>query len=35
VTQEEAEAKYVKLVETLKTKYGYDADKVPEQVGGS
>src|SRR5271155_1642709 len=34
VTPTEAEEKYVELVETLKAKYGYDADKVPEQVGG-
>ncbi|KAI9812843.1 MAG: hypothetical protein M1832_006464 [Thelocarpon impressellum] len=35
VTPEEAQAKYVELVESLKEKYGYDADKVPEPVGGS
>lgn len=30
-----AETKYVELVESLKTKYGYDANKKPEAVGGS
>ena len=30
-----AEAKYVELVESLKSKYGYDANKKPEAVGGS
>ncbi|KUI57515.1 hypothetical protein VP1G_04808 [Cytospora mali] len=33
VTQEQAKSEYVALVETLKTKYGYDANKSPEAVG--
>jgi len=31
---EQAQERYVKLVETMKEKYGYDAEKVPEAVGG-
>ncbi|KAI0098128.1 putative fatty acid binding protein [Hypoxylon sp. NC0597] len=32
VTAEDAQKRYVKKVEELKEKYGYDADKVPEAV---
>ncbi|WYZ46357.1 hypothetical protein EsH8_IX_000582 [Colletotrichum jinshuiense] len=32
-TPEQAQEKYVTLVESLKTKYGYDASKEPEAVG--
>ncbi|OTA94279.1 hypothetical protein M434DRAFT_394834 [Hypoxylon sp. CO27-5] len=32
VTPEDAQKRYVKKVEELKEKYGYDADKVPEAV---
>ncbi|KAM4056932.1 acyl coA binding protein [Hirsutella rhossiliensis] len=35
VTPDQAQVKYVALVEDLKTKHGYDADKVPEAVGSS
>jgi diazepam-binding inhibitor (GABA receptor modulating acyl-CoA-binding protein) len=35
ISAEDAQTKYVALVETLKEKYGYDADKVPEAVGTS
>jgi len=35
VTPSTAETKYVQLVESLKSKYGYDANKKPEAVGGS
>ena len=35
LTQEQAQEKYVALVESLKGKYGYDASKEPEAVGGS
>ena len=35
VTPTAAEEKYVELVESLKSKYGYDATKKPETVGGS
>lgn len=35
VTAEEAQKQYVELVEKLKDKYGYDADKEPEPVGAS
>lgn len=35
LTKEQAQEKYVKLVEELKEKYGYDANKVAEAVGGS
>lgn len=34
LTSDEAKAKYIALVETLKEKYGYDANKVAEAVGG-
>ena len=33
VTPEEAQTRYVALVEKLKEKYGYDAEKDPETVG--
>jgi len=33
ITAEQAQERYVSLVEQLKEKYGYDADKVPETVG--
>ncbi|KAH7206344.1 hypothetical protein IWW34DRAFT_846867 [Fusarium oxysporum f. sp. albedinis] len=33
LTPEAAQAKYVELVEELKEKCGYDANKVPEAVG--
>ncbi|KAJ0167718.1 putative acyl-CoA-binding protein [Colletotrichum tanaceti] len=32
-TPVQAQEKYVALVDTLKEKYGYDADKEPEAVG--
>ncbi|EXJ54942.1 diazepam-binding inhibitor (GABA receptor modulator, acyl-CoA-binding protein) [Cladophialophora psammophila CBS 110553] len=32
---QEAEAKYIKLVESLKEKYGFDPSKVPEAVGSN
>jgi diazepam-binding inhibitor (GABA receptor modulator, acyl-CoA-binding protein) len=32
---DEAKERYVKLVALMKEKYGYDADKVPEAVGGT
>ncbi|KAI9848867.1 MAG: hypothetical protein M1837_006383 [Sclerophora amabilis] len=35
VTPEQAQEQYVELVDKLKNKYGYDASKVPETVGGS
>lgn len=35
ITPTAAEAKYVELVESLKSKYGYEATKKPETVGGS
>ncbi|WAO85321.1 ACB domain-containing protein [Fusarium falciforme] len=35
VTPEAAQEQYVKLVEELKEKYGYDENKVPEAVGGN
>jgi diazepam-binding inhibitor (GABA receptor modulating acyl-CoA-binding protein) len=35
LTVEQAQEKYVALVETMKEKYGYDAAKEPEAVGGS
>jgi diazepam-binding inhibitor (GABA receptor modulating acyl-CoA-binding protein) len=35
LTQEQAQEKYVTLVERLKEKYGYDASKEPEAVGSS
>ncbi|KAE9363666.1 putative acyl-CoA-binding protein like protein [Stipitochalara longipes BDJ] len=34
LTSDEAKEKYVTLVEGLKAKYGYDATKEPEAVGG-
>ncbi|KAH0543453.1 hypothetical protein FGG08_002218 [Glutinoglossum americanum] len=34
VTPQEAQSRYVALVEKLKEAYGYDADKEPEVVGG-
>ncbi|KAL2148510.1 hypothetical protein VTH82DRAFT_2064 [Thermothelomyces myriococcoides] len=33
ITPEQAQEKYVALVEELKKKYGYDENKVPENVG--
>jgi diazepam-binding inhibitor (GABA receptor modulating acyl-CoA-binding protein) len=33
VTPEEAQSKYVTLVENMKTTYGYDESKEPEAVG--
>ena len=33
VNAEAAKEQYVKLVESLKEKYGYDANKAPEAVG--
>lgn len=35
LTPEQAQERYVTLVEKMKTTYGYDADKVPEAVGGA
>ena len=35
ITTEAAKEKYVKKIEELKGKYGYDAAKVPETVGSS
>jgi len=35
VTPEEAQTKYIALVEKLKETYGYDANKAPEAVGSS
>jgi len=35
VTPEEAQGKYVALVEELKARLGFDPDKVPEAVGGA
>jgi diazepam-binding inhibitor (GABA receptor modulating acyl-CoA-binding protein) len=35
ISQEVAKERYVKLVEEMKKKYGYDADKAPEAVGSS
>jgi diazepam-binding inhibitor (GABA receptor modulating acyl-CoA-binding protein) len=34
VTPEQAQEKYIALIEELKTSYGFDADKEPEAVGG-
>ena len=34
VTVEEAKTKYIALVESLKEKYGFDANKEAEAVGG-
>ncbi|EKD18638.1 acyl CoA binding protein [Drepanopeziza brunnea f. sp. 'multigermtubi' MB_m1] len=33
ITSDQAKEKYVELVESLKEKYGYDANKAPEAVG--
>ncbi|KAL3418604.1 acyl CoA binding protein [Phlyctema vagabunda] len=33
LTVEQAQERYVAKVEEMKTKYGFDADKVPEAVG--
>ncbi|KAI1908811.1 acyl-CoA-binding protein (ACBP)/diazepam binding inhibitor (DBI)/endozepine (EP) [Ophidiomyces ophidiicola] len=33
VTPEDAQQRYVDLIERLKAKYGYDESKEPEQVG--
>lgn len=33
LTSDEAKAQYVELIAKLKEKYGYDANKVPEEVG--
>jgi len=35
VTPEQAQEKYVALVEELKGKLGFDAEKAPEAIGGS
>jgi len=35
ITAEQAQTRYVALVENMKTKYGYDAKKVPEAVGSA
>jgi diazepam-binding inhibitor (GABA receptor modulator, acyl-CoA-binding protein) len=35
VTPEEAQTKYVALVEEMKEKYGFDDSKAPEPVGGA
>ncbi|KAH8593009.1 putative acyl-CoA-binding protein like protein [Bisporella sp. PMI_857] len=35
LSQEDAKTQYVALVEKLKETHGYDANKVPENVGGS
>ncbi|KAB8290028.1 hypothetical protein EYC80_010354 [Monilinia laxa] len=35
ITADEAKEKYVAKIAELKEKYGYDADKVPEAVGGN
>eukprot|EP01065_Artemidia_motanka_P033730 TRINITY_DN40775_c0_g1_i1.p1 TRINITY_DN40775_c0_g1~~TRINITY_DN40775_c0_g1_i1.p1 ORF type:complete len:102 (+),score=8.68 TRINITY_DN40775_c0_g1_i1:159-464(+) len=35
LTSDEAKEKYVALVEKMKEKYGYDANKAPEAVGGT
>jgi len=34
LTTDEAKEQYVELVEEMKKKYGYDASKEPEAVGG-
>ncbi|KAN0104659.1 putative acyl-CoA-binding protein like protein [Hyaloscypha variabilis] len=34
LTSDEAKEQYITLVESLKVKYGYDATKEPEAVGG-
>ncbi|CZR62295.1 probable acyl-coenzyme A-binding protein (diazepam binding inhibitor) [Phialocephala subalpina] len=33
LTSDEAKSQYVELIAKLKEKYGYDANKVPEEVG--
>ncbi|KAK0704234.1 acyl-CoA-binding protein [Apiosordaria backusii] len=35
LTAEQAQEKYVAKIEEMKTKYGYDENKVPEAVGGN
>ncbi len=35
ITAEQAQERYVALVERMKEAYGYDADKAPEAVGSS
>lgn len=35
VTPEEAQTKYIALIEKMKEQYGFDETKVPESVGGS
>ncbi|OJD15561.1 hypothetical protein AJ78_04184 [Emergomyces pasteurianus Ep9510] len=35
LSAEDAQKKYVALIEKLKQKYGYDEAKAPEQVGGN
>jgi diazepam-binding inhibitor (GABA receptor modulating acyl-CoA-binding protein) len=35
ITAEQAQERYVALVEKMKTTYGFDADKEPEAVGGA
>jgi len=35
ITKEQAQERYVELVEKLKETYGYDANKEAEAVGGS
>jgi len=35
ITSDEAKERYIKLVASMKEKYGYDANKVPEAVGGA
>ncbi len=35
ISAEQAQERYVALVEKMKTTYGYDADKEPEAVGGA
>jgi diazepam-binding inhibitor (GABA receptor modulating acyl-CoA-binding protein) len=35
VTPEEAQAKYIELIEKMKETYGFDESKVPEAVGAS
>lgn len=34
ITPQQAEEKYVALVNQLKDKHGYDPDKQPEKIGG-
>lgn len=35
LTAEQAQERYVALVEKMKEAYGFDADKVPEAVGSN